>query len=140
MRGRPAPMRPAIVLVLAVLATTGCGRSGDRAEVRSLAEHFLAAVESGDGQAACADLSTDTRKELESQQQRDCREGVGELQLEPGAPERVEVYVTNAKVDLSSGESAFLAEEPDGWRLVALACKPETGKPRDRPFDCELEV
>jgi len=136
-------MRPAVVsvlAVLAVLATAGCGRSGDRAEVRTVTEHFLTAFEAGDGQAACADLSTDTRKELESQEQRDCRDAVGELELEPGAPDRVEVYVTNAKVDLASGQSVFLSRTKEGWRLSAVGCEPEAGEPADRPFDCELEA
>ena len=48
--------------------------------------------------------------------------------------------MTNAKADLSGGESAFLSREPDGWRLTAIGCKAETRKPRDRPFDCELEA
>jgi len=133
-------MRLAFVLMFAVLATAGCGRSDDRAEVRSVTEHFLAAFESGDGQAACADLSTDTRKELESQEQRDCREAVGELQLEPGATDRVEVYVTNAKVDLASGQSVFLSRTQEGWRLSAVGCEPEAGEPAEQPFDCELEA
>jgi hypothetical protein len=132
-------MRPAVVLVLAVLAT-GCGRSGDREAVRAVTEHFLAAVEADDGEAACADLSTDTRKELESQEQRDCRDAVGELQLEPGATDRVEVYVTNAKVDLASGQSVFLSRTREGWRLSAVGCEPEAGEPAERPFDCELEA
>src|SRR5688572_20304793 len=102
-------MRPATVLVLAVLATAGCGRAGDREEVRAVTEHFLAAVEADDGESACGDLSTDARKELEGREQRECRDAVGELQLEPGATRRVEVFVTNAKVDLASGQSVFLS-------------------------------
>jgi len=132
-------MRLALVLVLVVFATTGCGRPGDRADVRSVSEHFLTAFESGDGQAACADLSTDTRKELERQEQKDCREAVGELQLEPGAMDRVELYVTNAKVDLASGQSMFLSRSQEGWRLSAVGCEPEAGEPAEQPFDCELE-
>ncbi len=50
-----------------------------------------------------------------------------------------EVFITNAKVDLSGGESAFLSREDDGWKLSAIACKPEKGKPADRPFECEVE-
>jgi len=52
----------------------------------------------------------------------------------------VEVFATNAKVDLSSGESAYLSPEPAGWKLSAIGCKPEEGKPRDRPLDCEVEA
>jgi hypothetical protein len=133
-------MRPAVALLLAVLATAGCGRAADRDEVRSVTEHFLGAVEAGDGELACGDLSTDTRKALESQEQRDCRDAVGELQLEPGATERVEVYVTNAKVDLASGQSVFLSRTQEGWRLSAVGCEPEAGEPAEQPFDCEVEA
>jgi len=40
---------------------------------------------------------------------------------------------------LSSTESAYLSEEPDGWKLSAVGCLPKEGKPRDRPLDCEVE-
>jgi hypothetical protein len=133
-------MRPAVVLLLAVIATAGCDRAGDRDAVRSVTEHFLAAVEAGDGEGACGDLSTDTRKALESREQTDCRDAVGELQLEPGVTDRVQVYVTNAKVDLASGQSMFLSRTQEGWRLSAVGCEPEAGQPAERPFDCELEA
>jgi hypothetical protein len=45
----------------------------------------------------------------------------------------------NAMVELSSGETAFLDQGEEGWRLSAIGCKPEGGKPADRPYDCELE-
>lgn len=40
----------------------------------------------------------------------------------------------------TSGESVFLDKGPDGWKLSAIACKVEDGKPRDRPLDCEVEA
>jgi hypothetical protein len=52
----------------------------------------------------------------------------------------VEVYVTNAKADLESGESAYLLQTQDGWRISAVGCTPEGGKPADRPYDCELQA
>jgi hypothetical protein len=42
-------------------------------------------------------------------------------------------------VTLSSGETAFLDQGHEGWRLSAIGCEPENGKPADRPYDCELE-
>ena len=48
-------------------------------------------------------------------------------------------HPTAAKVDLSGGESVFLGREEDGWKLSALACKAEEGKPADRPWECEVE-
>jgi hypothetical protein len=127
-------------IVLVCLLSAGCGRSDDRADVRSVTERFFAAVEAGDGEAACLELDADTRSQLESQEERDCREAVTELQLDGGAPTRVEVYVTNAKVDLAGGQSAFLGRTDDGWRLSAIGCEPQADKPADRPFDCEVEA
>jgi hypothetical protein len=50
------------------------------------------------------------------------------------------VFVTNAKVELTGGDSAFLNREPAGWRLTAVGCKAEQGDPKDTPLDCEVEA
>ena len=133
--------RVATLLVLvAALALGGCGVSDDEAEVRDVATRFYTAIRDGDGDAACKLLSAETVKALEGQTGQKCDDVITRLQYDGGRVEAAVVYVTNAKVDLSSGESAFLGEEPDGWRLTGVACKPETGKPRDRPFECEVEA
>ena len=124
--------------VLLLVALAGCGRAGDRADVRAVTDRFFAAVESGDGEQACEQLSPDTRAELESQEQRDCRDAITELQLDGGSVTGVDVFVLNAVVDLSSGEAAFLSDGKEGWRLSAIGCR-DQGKPSDRPYDCELE-
>ena len=129
------------VLALAIaVAAPGCGRSDDRAAVRSATQAFYDAIRADDGPAACERLSEDAVAQLESQSGQACGEAVTRLRYEGGRIERVEVYVTNAKVDLSSAESAFLSEEPGGWKLSAIGCTPEDGKPRDRPLDCEVEA
>ena len=128
----------AVALVLAAMAG-GCGRDGDRDAIRAVTERFYAALDAGDGAAACAGLSTDTRSALESEEQSPCAEAVGSLEVEGGDLTRIQVYVTNAKADLASGESAFLSHTEDGWRLSAVGCQP-VGKPADRPYDCELEA
>jgi hypothetical protein len=43
-------------------------------------------------------------------------------------------------VDLTSGQSMFLSRTELGWRLSAVGCEPQAGKPADRPYDCELEA
>jgi hypothetical protein len=133
-------VRPILALVaLAVLSgTTGCGREGDRATARAVTDRFFAAFEAGDGAEACAQLSPDTRTELESREQSGCEEAITGLQLEGGAVTGVQVYVRNAKVELSNGQAAFLDEGDLGWRLSAAGCTPQR-KPADRPYDCELE-
>ena len=78
-------------------------------------------------------------EELRQAEKRSCPDAIGEVELEPGAVTRVHVTLTNAKVDLASGESLFLSEQAVGWRISALGCKPQ-GKPADEPFECELQA
>jgi hypothetical protein len=131
---------PALVLVALAAALAGCGQSDDRDEVRAVSERFFAAVQGGDGAAACEQLSEDARKTLESEEEQPCAEAVSALQIDGGELGAVEVYLTNAKVDLGSGESAFLSLTAEGWRLTAAGCRPEEGDPSDVPMDCELET
>lgn len=134
-----APRRSLLPLVALVLGTAGCGQSADRDAVRVLTQRFLAAYQAQDGAAACDALSQATRKELEGEEGKACAQALPSLQLDGGAVTRVHVYLTNAKVDLASGESLFLSEERSGWRLSAVGCQPQ-GKPADRPYDCELQA
>jgi hypothetical protein len=134
---RPSPA--CMVLVLA-LATSACGHSDDRAQVRSVTAAFVGAYTHDDGETACAQLSRDTRRELESEEGKSCRRAVTELPLDAGAVSGVEVFVTNAKVGLRTGESMFLSKQSVGWRISAVGCRPQGGKPADRPFDGELQA
>ena len=128
----------ALLIVLAV-AAGGCGQSSNRDTVRTTTERFFAAYKADQGKTACIALSEDTIKELESQEMKSCPEAIGDVQLEPGAVKSIEVTVTNAKVDLSSGETLFLSEQSNGWRISALGCKPQ-GEITNSPFDCELQA
>jgi len=132
-------MRLAALLVVVAAATAGCGQSDDRAAVRMTTERFITAHAADRGETACAALTQDTRAELEKQESSACAEAVGSVELEGGAITRVEVAMTNAKVDLASGESVFLSEQAAGWRIAAVGCRPQ-GDPRAEPFDCELEA
>ena len=136
----PAPARAAIAGLAAALLLAGCGTADDRDEARSVVATFYDAIRSDDGDAACAQLSESLLEQVESQTQQACPDVITRFDYEGGAIVAAEVYITNAKVDLRSGESAFLGQEPDGWRLSAIACKPEQGKPADRPFECEAET
>jgi hypothetical protein len=127
-------------LVALACLVVGCGRSGDRADVRGVTQRFLGALERHDGTAACAELSRDTRSRLESSEQKPCRDSIGTLGLQAARVTRVQVFVTNAKADLANGDSVFLSEGMDGWQLSAIGCRPAGGKPADRPFDCALEA
>jgi hypothetical protein len=124
---------------LVAASVAGCGQSDDRMQVRRVVERFDAALARHDGTAACSELSTDTAMKLASDDRRPCPQAILSLGLEPAGPGRLQVFVTSAKVDATSGESFFLGRTPAGWRIAALGCKPPE-KPADRPYDCEVEA
>ena len=128
-----------LLLALAALLAGGCGTSDDRDEARAVVERFYAAVRDDDGDAACEQLGESLLEQVEAQTEQSCPDVVTRLEYDGGEIVAAEVYITNAKVDLRSGESAFLSREPDGWKLSAIGCKAEKGKPADRPFECEVE-
>jgi hypothetical protein len=133
-------MRIGVAAAVLVAVVAGCGGGAERTRVRAVTERFYAAVRSGDGRAACAALTADTRTELASQEGKPCARAIGSLDLHPAAVTRVQVYITNAKADLAGGETAFLSREAGGWRLSAIGCEPQGGKPADRPYDCEAQA
>src|SRR4051812_33682468 len=141
MFGRMDARLPPIAVLAAVAASAlaGCGTSGDRAASRSVVERFAAALQRQDGTAACALLGDDAIKALEQQEGKPCPRAVTSLSLGGTRVTRVQVYMTNAKVDFAGGASAFLDRASDGWRLSAVGCKASEGKPADRPLDCDLE-
>jgi hypothetical protein len=128
----------AIALLAAAAVSAGCGQDANSAAARSVTTRFLSAVGSGDGTVACEQLSAQTRVALEEQDQRECRAAVTQLRLDPGSVSRVRVYVGNAMVELSSGETEFLEQGSEGWRLSAVGCQPHGDRPVDHPYDCEL--
>jgi hypothetical protein len=137
---RRRPRAAVVAMVTAAVGLAGCGQGGSRAEIRGTTDGFFAALQRGDGAAACARLSADTVAQLISEEQEPCAQAVTSLKLRPGAIRRIQVYMTNAKVDLAGGASAFLDRTANGWRLSAIGCRPAEGKPADLPFDCELEA
>jgi hypothetical protein len=122
------------------VAFAGCGTGDDQDQARATVQQFAAALARGDGGAACSLLSEDLAQEIEQQEGKPCADAIGSLQVQPGAVDRVQVFITNAKADLAGGRSAFLDRAADGWRLSALACEPQGGKPADQPFDCEVQT
>jgi hypothetical protein len=129
--------RSALLVPIGLLALTGCGRSGDRATVTSVAEGFYAAVADHDGARACASLSPDTRKALEQQDSAPCARAVVHLDLSGRRAHIARVYSTNAAVELAGGDTVFLQDTPRGWRISAAGCRPQG---RGEPADCEVQA
>lgn len=130
-------MRVAILLAVIALALCACGRSGDRQTVRDAAVQFYAAVDRHDGARACALLSADTRKALEEQESESCDKAIEHLDLTGGPVGSVSVYSTNAAVELRGGDTVFLQDTKEGWRIAAAGCRPSG---HEEPADCDLEA
>jgi hypothetical protein len=133
-------VRPVFGLVLVALAVAGCGRGDDERTVGAVTQRFLRAVEAKDGAAACAQLTTAAVQQLESEDGERCPQAVTAVKASPSPVRRAAVYITSAKVDLTDGQSAFLNRTAAGWKLSAVGCRPQEGKPADQPFDCDLEA
>jgi hypothetical protein len=122
---------------LLALAVAGCG-TGERADdAAAVTERFHAALETDDGAAACGELTEETASKLEQQGKKPCEEAILELELPKGgrvAGTRVEI--TNAVTTLAEGNSDFLDEGPNGWKISAAGCVPTLP---DQPYECELE-
>jgi hypothetical protein len=129
-------MRAAALAVL-VLALCGCGRSGDRQTVRGIALQFYAAVGRHDGARACALLSAETRKALEDQESESCAGAIEHVDLAGGPVGAVSVYSTEAVVELRGGDTVFLQDTKEGWRIAAAGCRPSG---HEEPADCDLEA
>lgn len=123
-----------------MLTAGGCGTGDDRDQAAGVVERFYDALRADDGAGACRQLSAAAVAQLESRSGRSCASVVTRLPFEGGAVVKSEVFVTSARVQLRNDESAFLDREPTGWKLTAVGCRAEDGKPRHRPLDCELEA
>ena len=132
-------MRQAVSVVALTALLGGCSSAPASDGPREVAVAYYDAIRDGRGREACELVSEPTIRQLESQAARACRDAITGLDHEGGTVTNVHVFVTSAKVDFSTGESVFLDEGPDGWKLSAIACRVEEGRPRDRPLDCEVE-
>ena len=122
---------------LLALALAGCGTGDREDDAGAAAQRFHAALEAGDGQAACHLLNAETASTLEKRERRPCDEAILSLDLQKGGTVAdTRVYVTSALATLVTGGSDFLDEGPDGWRVSAAGCEPSAPS---QPYECELE-
>jgi hypothetical protein len=125
------------VLCAAAALSAGCGRADDDRAVGSVTSRFLQAVRAHEGARACAQLSPQAANALEDDEGKRCAEAVADLDVEPSAVRRTQVFGVGAKVDLADGRSAFLELTPRGWRVSAAGCEPGID---DEPYTCEVEA
>ena len=139
LRGRPRRRSATVALagaaVLTLLVSAGCGAS--RApDVRGTATEFSRAVADSDGAAACALLAPRTIAELEMSAQASCEDAVLDQDIPAdGQVSGTQVWSDQAQVRIGS-DTVFLAEFPDGWKVVAAGC---TLRSTSLPYDCQLK-
>src|SRR5687767_2808786 len=116
------PTRSCVLLAAGALAlvVSGCS-SSEQPAVERVATQFEDS--SGDPQARCDLLISRTLEQLEQQVQKSCAEGIGDVPLEGGEVESVQVWGGNAQVKLS-GDTVFLTNSRSGWRIAAAVCTP----------------
>ncbi|MEV6283896.1 hypothetical protein [Kribbella sp. NPDC051770] len=125
----------AVILTGLVLVTaTACGTNLSSPSSHA-AEQFYRALAAGDGAAACELLAPQTREEVEDSAEAPCRTAILDEDIPAaGAVTGLHQYGDQAQVRLS-GDTAFLAEFGNGWKVVAAACTPRG----ERPYDCKVE-
>ena len=127
------PRRSGALLAAGALAllVSGCS-SAERPEVERVASQFEDSSE--DPQARCDLLTPQALEQLEEQLGKSCADGIGDVPLEGGDVERVEVWGGVAQVRMS-GDTVFLSKTQAGWRVAAAVCTPQP----EGPYDCEVE-
>jgi hypothetical protein len=126
----------ALSLLALCPAGAGCGRGDAERDSRRTVERFHAAVERGDGEAACRELSEEAASKLEQQERSPCEQAVLTLELGGGRVIAARVFQTSASAELSEGGTDFLDDTSQGWKLTAVGCAPLPAQ----PYECELEV
>ena len=119
------------------VALAGCGRGDDERAVSAVTDRFVRAVETKDGDVACAQLSSETADALEQDEGEPCEEAAPGLEISASEVRRAQVFAITAKVDMANGESAFLELTSGGWRIAAAGCRPTAG---EEPYECEVEA
>lgn len=125
------------ILILAALSGLCSGCATGTGDAEHAAEDFYAAVAAKDGVRACGGLTTATAEQLEKDDGAPCSEAVLDLKLRGVRMAKSEVYVTSSRVRLEDGDSVFLDETSDGWKVSAAGCAPQPGE--EAPYDCEAE-
>jgi hypothetical protein len=129
--------KPAVLACLVAMPLAACGTADRERDAAAVTERFHAALEAGDGQAACKDLSEETASKLEQEEKKPCETAILGLELPKGGTVAVRrVHELSAYTSLAEGGADFLNEGPDGWKIAAAGCEPAAP---ERPYECELE-
>ena len=125
----------AALLVLA-LGAAGCSSLNPGSEdAAAVASGFLAAVQAGDGAAACAFLAPVAVEETEGDEPGSCPRKILQLGLPAaGKVTGSQAYGRNAQVVLDT-DTMFLTRSGDRWKVLGAGCTFRG----ERPYDCAVD-
>ncbi len=131
------PRLPFLMSCAVVAASiAGCGTSADQGQARSAAQTLYTAVREHRGDLACAQMSPSLRAALVADEQARCARAVMRLRLSGRSVDVVRVYADAAEVRFAHGDTVFLGDTSEGWRVEALGCTPQG----PGPYDCEEQA
>jgi hypothetical protein len=118
---------------LLVAVAAGCASNPDA--VNETASDFYAALADRRGADACALLAPETLREVEQAAGTACEDAILQEEIAPpGEQVQVSRFGNQAQVRFDV-DTVFLAEFPEGWRVVAAGCT----KRESRPYDCQVK-
>jgi hypothetical protein len=127
-------VRTATTTVALVLALTGCGAPPASGAAR-VAGMFYRALSDGHSRLACRQLAPETLHDVVQTAGAPCRTALLREDIpEQGRVLEVERFGNQAQVR-GSGDTAFLSEFPDGWKVIAIGCSPR----HPLPYDCVVK-
>jgi hypothetical protein len=121
----------AATLVLLAAGGTACASAAEPT-VAATATSFASAMARHDGVTAC-DLLTDAARRDAETFGRSCATELATLP-DPGDVQQVDVWGDAAQARLA-GDTLFLLQSPDGWRVSAAGCTPQG----EAPYQCEVQ-
>lgn len=125
-----------LALALAVAALcSGCGNEDDERDAAAAVTQLVEAIDRGDGARACEVLTDEASSALAEATGQTCETEVVKLEVSPSEVVATHVAITSAQVDLTGGDTFFLDETPEGWRVSAAGCEARPGG----PYDCQVE-
>lgn len=114
------------------LSLVGCSAQSEADPILTTAADFRQAVSDGDGQAACELLNNATRLEVGD----DCATAITALGVPTDSSDDGEIEVEgHAAIVEFDNDTLFFAKTPDGWRITAAGCIPQT----DGPYSCTVK-
>jgi hypothetical protein len=125
-----------VPLLLPAVLAAGCATSADRDQARTAAQRLYVAAQRHDGQTACAQMSPSLRAQLVSDQGSPCAKAAAGLRLQGTRVATVRVYADAAVVRFRGGDTVFLGDTREGWRVDALGCRPNG----PGPYDCREQA